>query len=91
MDIADFYSYFCHWLHEVMGSVVPAAFCCFPGWMGPWAAWSGTHIRGGARRAVRTRSGNAKSWPEAVIEHLMGRQGQPRGAQVHAMQSNAPE
>jgi len=30
-------------------------------------------------------SGNAKSWPEAVIEHLVGRQGQPRGAQVHAM------
>ena len=29
-------------------------------------------------------SGNAKSWLEAVIEHLMGRQGQPRGAQVHA-------
>ena len=26
-------------------------------------------------------SGNAKSWLEAVIEHLMGRQGQPRGAQ----------
>jgi len=30
--------------------------------------------------------GNAKSWPEAVIEHLVGRQGQPRGAQVYAMQ-----
>jgi len=29
--------------------------------------------------------GNAKSWPEAVIEHLVGRQGQPRGTQVHAM------
>ena len=30
-------------------------------------------------------SRNAKSQPEAVIEHLVGRQGQPRGAQVHAM------
>ena len=30
-------------------------------------------------------SGNAKSGPEAVIEHLVGRQGQPRGAQVRAM------
>jgi len=29
--------------------------------------------------------GNAKSWFEPVIEHLMGRQGQPRGAQVHVM------
>ena len=31
-------------------------------------------------------SGNAKSWPEPVIEHLVGRQGQPTGAQVHAVQ-----
>jgi len=30
-------------------------------------------------------SGNARSWPEPVIEHLVGRQGQPRGAQVHAV------
>ena len=30
-------------------------------------------------------SRNAKSWPEAVIEHLVGRQGQPRKAQVHAV------
>ena len=30
-------------------------------------------------------SGNAKSWPEPVIEHLVGRQDQPRGAQVHAI------
>ena len=30
-------------------------------------------------------SGNVKSWLEAVIEHLVGMQGQPRGAQVHAM------
>ena len=29
---------------------------------------------------------NAKSQLEAVMEHLVGRQGQPRGAQVHAMQ-----
>ena len=28
--------------------------------------------------------GNVKSQPEAVIEHLVGRQGQPRGVQVHA-------
>lgn len=30
-------------------------------------------------------SGNAKSRPEVVIEHLVGRQGQPRGAQAYAM------
>ena len=30
-------------------------------------------------------SGNTKSWLEAVMEHLVGRQDQPRGAQVHAM------
>ena len=30
-------------------------------------------------------SRNAESGLEAVIEHLVGRQGQPRGAQVHAM------
>jgi len=30
-------------------------------------------------------SGSAKSGLEAVIEHLVGRQGQPRGSQVHAM------
>ena len=30
-------------------------------------------------------SRNTKSWPEAVIEHLMGRQGQPRGAQLYAV------
>jgi len=30
--------------------------------------------------------GNVKSWPEAVIEHLVGRQGQTRAAQVYAMQ-----
>ena len=30
-------------------------------------------------------SRNTKSWLETVIEHLVGRQGQPRGAQVHAM------
>jgi len=35
---------------------------------------------------VDTRcGGNAKSRLEAVIEHLVGRQGQPRGAQVNAM------
>jgi len=27
-------------------------------------------------------SGNAKSWLEPVIEHVVGRQGQPTGAQV---------
>ena len=31
------------------------------------------------------RSKNAKSQLETVIEHLVGRQGQPRGAQLHAM------
>ena len=30
-------------------------------------------------------SRNAELWPETVMEHLVGRQGQPRGAQVHAM------
>jgi len=30
-------------------------------------------------------SGNAKSGLEQVIEHLVGKQGQPREAQVHAM------
>jgi len=29
--------------------------------------------------------GNADSWLEAVIEHLVRRQGQPRRAQVHGM------
>jgi len=31
---------------------------------------------------------NAKSWPETVIENLGGRQGQPRGAQLHTMHLN---
>ena len=35
---------------------------------------------------LRDYSGNAKLGLEAVMEHLVGRQGQPRGAQVHAMQ-----
>ena len=30
-------------------------------------------------------SGNAKPQPEAVMEHLVGRQAQPKAAQVHAM------
>ena len=30
-------------------------------------------------------SGNAESQPEAAIEHLVGRQDQPRGAQAQAM------
>ena len=30
-------------------------------------------------------SGNAKSWPEPVVEPQVGRQGQPRGVQVHAV------
>jgi len=30
-------------------------------------------------------SGNAQSWLEEVMEHLVGRQGQPRGAQVQAI------
>ena len=34
---------------------------------------------------VRNCSANAKSQPEAVIERLVGRQGQPRGAQVHVV------
>ena len=35
---------------------------------------------------LRDYSGNAKLGLEAVMEHLVGRQGQPRGAQSHAMQ-----
>jgi len=35
-------------------------------------------IQGGCSRST-------KSQPEAVIEHLVGRQGQSRGAQVYAM------
>jgi len=34
---------------------------------------------------VRWCSGNAKSQLETMIEHLVGRQGQRRGAQVHAI------
>jgi len=34
---------------------------------------------------IRRCSRNAESQLEAVIEHLVGRQGQPRGAQVQAM------
>jgi len=33
----------------------------------------------------RACRGNAKSQLDAVMEHLVGRQGQSRGAQVHAM------
>ena len=33
-------------------------------------------------------SRNAESQTETVMEHLLGRQGQPRGAQVHAMHLN---
>ena len=33
----------------------------------------------------RACRGNAKSQLDAVMEHLVGRQGQPRGAQVYAM------
>jgi len=36
-------------------------------------------------REVCYCSGNAKSQLEPVIEHPVGRQGQPRGAQVYAM------
>ena len=35
-------------------------------------------------------SGNAKSWSETVTEHLVGRQGQHRGAQAHAMEGVEP-
>jgi len=34
---------------------------------------------------IRVCSGNDESRPEAVIEHLVRRQGQRRGAQVYAM------
>jgi len=34
---------------------------------------------------VHLCSGNAKSGPEPVIEHLVGRQCRPRGAQVNVM------
>jgi len=35
-------------------------------------------------RLLQRCSRNAKSQLEPVIEHLVGRQGQPRGVQVHA-------
>ena len=38
------------------------------------------------KELVRWCSGNAKSQLEPVIEHLVGRQGQLRGAQVHTVQ-----
>ena len=38
-----------------------------------------------AKASMAPCKGNAKSWLETVAEHLVGRQGQPRGAQVYAM------
>jgi len=38
-----------------------------------------------SKRSKRSCGGNAKSWPEPVIEHLVRRQGRPMGAQVYAM------
>lgn len=37
------------------------------------------------QQLVSICSGNAESWPEALIEHLEGRQGQLSRTQVHAM------
>ena len=45
------------------------------------AAW-------GSEQPLLSGSGDAESRPEAVIEHLVRRQGQPRGAQLHAMHLN---
>jgi len=44
-----------------------------------------TCIYGAVIQILTCCSGNAKWGLEAVIEHLVGRQGQPRGAQVYAM------
>jgi len=49
---------------------------------------SSLFLKSGTDRISRC-SRNAKSQLEAVIEHLVGRQGQPRGAQVYAMQLSA--
>ena len=48
-----------------------------------WVWVRAEHIRLIWHDALCSR--NAKSWPEAVIEHLVGRQSQPSRAQVHAM------
>ena len=45
-------------------------------------------IQPGQATQISKCSGNAESQPEAVIEHLGGRQGQPRGVQVHAIHLN---
>jgi len=42
------------------------------------AAW-------GSEQPLLRCSGDAESRPEAVIEHLVRRQGQPRGAQLYAV------
>ena len=42
-------------------------------------------LHAGSLLCVYSCSRNAKSCFEPVIEHLVGRQGQPRGAQVYAM------
>ena len=47
-------------------------------------AHGGTGSSGVMSQAAQC-SGNAKSWPEMVIEHLVEKQGQPSGAQVHTM------
>ena len=43
------------------------------------------------QEAFRLCCKNAESWPEAAIEHLVGRQSQPRGGQVYAMQLSDQE
>jgi len=51
-----------------------------------WSKISSFHVfHLACKMSLGECSGNAKSWPEAVTEHLVGRQGQTRRAQVHAM------
>ena len=53
----------------------------------PWGSWTQgrKHLQVVGNEVC---SRNATPWPEAVIEQLVGRQGQPRGAQVHALYLN---
>jgi len=49
------------------------------------ASRDGHTSHAGGETTLEPCNGNAKSQLKAVIEHLVGRQGQPRGAQVHVM------
>ena len=65
------------WLGSTVTLPFPMMVCLY------WHSWknSSAPLLSGCSR-------NAKSQLDAVIEHLVGRQGQPREAQVHAMYLN---